>query len=571
MTERVNSATHKTSAEPKSIPDRHPKRLPIFLWIAAAFILVTIPLARWLVYDIDHQLANILGMGLFGLGLGAFYVGLWIGFANSWRKHLFFFFLPGTLCLIAFLFFEFVGFTGETMPVFRARAWLKGTTKSPEITSPSTGELAIQTSRESAAIPFESTQFLGSDRNGIVSNQEFSVRWEAQLPKVLWKLPIGAGWSSFAVSSGLAITLEQMDEQESVTALDLTTGNVVWRLKSPGRHTQAFGGVGPRSTPTIYQGKVFAQTAMGIVSCMELQSGKLIWQQDLLKLAGVDKETSEKAILWGRSGSPLVVDNQIVVPFGGRSGDNLLRSMIAFDLETGKELWRSGEQQIAYSSPVLMTLGGVRQIVNINEGFAAGYNPINGKVLWTTEWPSNSNGDACSSQAVQFDDRRLLLGKGYALGSKAIELTYSGTAPENESDAAFWKVEQVWSNTKILKTKFTSSILFDGSLFGLSDGVLECVDPKDGTRIWRGKKYGQGQLIVVNKHLLVTTEDGRIVLIPATREGLGKAIAEMPVLEGITWNVPAVAGPYLLVRNAEFAACLVSSVEAGHDAKSAAE
>lgn len=571
MTERVNSAENQTSAEPKSNPDRHPKRLPIFLWIAAAFFLVAIPLGRWLVYDIDHQLANIVGMGLCALGCGVFYVGLWIWFANSWQKHLVFFFLPGTLCLIGFLFFEFVGFTGETMPVFRARAWLKGTIKSPERTSPSTDEIATQTTRESAAIPFESTQFLGSVRNGIVSNQEFSVHWETQLPKVVWKLPIGAGWSSFAVSSGLAITLEQIDEQESVTALDLTTGNVVWRLKTPGRHTQAFGGVGPRSTPTIYQGKVFAQTAMGIVSCMELQTGKLIWQQDLLKLAGVDKETSEKAILWGRSGSPLVVDNQIVVPFGGRSGDKSLRSLISFDLETGKELWRSGEQQIAYSSPVLMTLCGVRQIVNVNEDFAVGYSPINGKVIWTTDWPSKSNGDACSSQAVQLDERRLLLGKGYALGSKAIELTYSGSAPENESDAAFWKVEQVWSNSKILKTKFTSSILFDGSLFGLSDGVLECVDPKDGTRIWRGKKYGQGQLIVVNKHLLVTTEDGRIVLIPATREGLGKAIAEMPVLEGITWNVPAVAGPYLLVRNAEFAACLMSSAEAGHDAKSATE
>ena len=571
MREQTNSAESQGSAETKSKRDRHPKRLPFSVLIVALCLFAAIPLARWLVYDIDHQFANLAGMGLFLFGSGIFYLGVWIWVANSWRKHLVFFFLPGTLCAIGCLFFEFVGFTGETMPVFRARAWLKGTIKSPERTSPANSEIATNATRDSSAIPFESTQFLGSDRNGIVSNSEFAVQWETQLPKVLWKIPIGAGWSSFAVSSGLAITLEQIDEQESITAFELTTGKVVWRLKSPGRHTQAFGGLGPRSTPTIYQGKVFAQTAMGILSCVELQTGKLVWQQDLLKLAGVDKETSEKAILWGRSGSPLVVDNQIVVPFGGRSGDRALRSLIAFELESGKELWSSDEHQIAYSSPVLMTLCGVRQIVNVNEGVAVGYDPANGKVLWTTEWPSSSNGDACSSQAVQLDERRLLLGKGYALGSKAIELSYSGTTPENESDAAYWKVEQVWSSNKILKTKFTSSILLDGSLFGLSDGVLECVDPKDGTRIWRGKKYGQGQLIVVNKHLLVTTEDGRIVLIPATREGLGKAIAEMPVLEGITWNVPAVAGPYLLVRNAEFAACLISSEEAGHDAKSATE
>jgi len=509
-------------------------------------------------------------MGLFLLGCSVCYFGLWIWLADSWRKHLFFFFLPGTFCLTGAMFFEFVGFTGETMPVFRARALLKRPFTPPGIKNPS-GEIAAQAARDRASIPFESTQFLGSDRNGIVSNKEFSVQWGTQLPKIRWKIPIGAGWSSFAVSAGLAITLEQIDEQESITAFELTTGNIVWRLKSPGRHFQAFGGLGPRSTPTIFRGKVIAQTAMGIVSCVELQTGKLIWQQDLLKLAGVDKETSEKAILWGRSGSPLVVDNQIVVPFGGRSGDSALRSLIAFELETGKELWSGCEQQIAYSSPSLMTLCGVRQIVNVNEDFAVGCNPINGKVLWTMEWPSKSNGDACSSQAVQLDERRLLVSKGYALGAKAIELTYTGTTPENESDPSFWKEDKIWSNTKILKTKFTSSILSDGLLFGLSDGVLECVDSKDGTRVWRGKRYGQGQLIVVNKHLLITTEDGRIVLIPATRDGLGKAIAEMQVLEGITWNVPAVAGPYLLVRNAEFAACLVSSTEAGHDAESASK
>ena len=570
MTERIKSAEQQGSAELKSRIDRHPKRLPISIFTAGLCIFAAIPIARWLVYEIDHQLANVLGMGIFLLGCGVCYLGLWIWLANSWRKHLFFFFSPGTLCLIVAIFFEFVGFTGETMPVFRVRPWLRKPVAFPEIKSPS-GEIASQATRESASIPFESTQFLGSDRSGIVSNKEFSVHWGAQLPKILWTIPIGAGWSSFAISSGLAITLEQIGEQESITAFELTTGNVVWRSQSPGRHFQAFGGLGPRSTPTIYQGKVFAQTALGIVSCVELQTGKLIWQQDLLKLAGIDKETSEKAILWGRSGSPLVVDNQIVVPFGGRSGDSTLRSLISFDLESGKMLWSSCEQQIAYSSPVLMTLCGVRQIVNVNEGFAVGHNPTNGTVLWTTEWPSNSNGDACSSQAVQLDERRLLLSKGYALGSKAIEFTYSGTTTEHESDPSFWKVDTVWSNTKILKTKFTSSVFSDGLLFGLSDGVLDCVDPKDGTRVWRGKRYGQGQLIVVNKHLLITTEDGRVVLIPATRDGLGKAIAEMPVLEGITWNVPAVAGPYLLVRNAEYAACLISSAEAGHDAKSATE
>jgi len=476
---------------------------------------------------------------------------------------------PVVMAGLGFLLFDFVGFTGETLPVFRPKPWLVGKTAWPVADSSN----AVSKSVDDNASDWqniESTQFLGTNRNGVIQNDSFSTAWQEQLPKVLWKIPIGAGWSSFAVADALAVTLEQIDDQESLTAFKLQTGEIAWRLKTPGRHTQAVGGVGPRSTPTIRGDKVYAQSALGIVSCVELLSGKLIWQQDLLKMAGIDQESSEKAISWGRSGSPLVFDSQVVVPFGSKSGDDSLRSLVSFDSETGKELWRNGKDQIAYSSPVLLTMCGVRQIAIINEGHATGHSPNDGTTLWSTPWPSSSNGDACSSQPVAVDDRRLLLGKGYALGSKMVELTFSGSNPTDELNSSFWKAETVWSTTKILKTKFTSATAFQGHLYGLSDGILECIEPKDGTRVWRGKKYGHGQSIIVNGHILVTTEDGRIVLIPASASGQGKEIAQMQVLEGITWNVPAVAGPYLLIRNAELAACLISEKDRG-DAGSAAQ
>jgi len=508
-------------------------------------------------------MANIFGTGVGLLGCLSAYVGFWIHFGKSALRKGLMVFVPLAFLLVGVSLFEFVGFTGEIIPVFRLRSW---TTKSKAQVETVVGEAVL--ARDASLDEFESTQFLGSNRNGIVTNQEFAVDWGKQLPKLLWKIPIGAGWSSFAVSHGLAITLEQIDSQESITALDLTTGKIVWRLTTPGLHTQVVGGLGPRSTPTIHKDKVIAQSALGIVSCVELQTGKLVWQQDLLKLAGIDKETSEKAIFWGRSGSPVVNENQVILPFGGRTGDPAIKSLIAFDLDSGRELWTGGDQQIAYASPVVLTLCGVQQIVNINEGSASGYDATNGKVLWTTPWPSNSNGDACSSQAVAVNDRRVLLSKGYALGSKLIELSYSGTTAENRSDASFWKQETVWADKKILKTKFTSAIAFDGHLYGLSDGVLECIDPKDGSRVWRGKRYGQGQAIIVNGNILISTEDGRVVLVPANAVSQGAAVGEMQVLEGITWNVPAIAGPYLLVRNAEFAACLISKKDSGQDARS---
>ncbi len=562
-------ADSKIPAQTKTVNGRQPKRLPISLWISAS-VFALVPVARWFLFETDHQLANIAGIGISFLGCIVAYVSVWIHFARTATRKCLLFFTPIVIVAIGFSLFEFVGFTGETLPVFRTKPWSRKQIKHTDTETNRSFSDATRT-RDDASSLIESTQFLGSDRNGIIRNNEFSVSWDVQLPTVLWKIPIGAGWSSFAVANGLAITLEQIDDQESISAFELTTGKVVWRHKSPGRHTQAFGGLGPRSTPTIHRGKVFAQTAMGIVSCVEFQTGRLIWEQDLLKIAGVDQETSEKAIAWGRSGSPLVFDNQVVVPFGGKSSDSSLKSLISFDLETGKEIWSGGDQQIAYSSPVLLDLCGVRQIVSVNEGSATGHNALNGKVLWSTPWPSKSNGDACSSQPVAVDDRRLLLGKGYSAGSKLIELSYIGTSQTNESDPAFWKVETIWSSNRILKTKFTSATAFGGLLYGLSDGVLECIDPKDGSRVWRGKRYGHGQSIIVNGHILLTTEDGRVVLIPATANGQGQAIAEMPVLEGVTWNVPAVAGPYFLMRNAEFAACLVSKKDAGHDAGSSSQ
>lgn len=526
-----------------------PKRLSILLLLGLASA-GCIPVARAVLYETDHQFANLAGIGLGMLASLLIYAGLWRMLGRSINSHLIFLTLP-VVALIAFTsMFKFVGFTGETLPVFRSR-W----------STPLPTASAGQDSSDISALDVRSTQFLGNDRSGVVLSERFDTKWDKRAPKVLWKKAIGAGWSGFSVSQGLAITLEQIDEQESVSAYRLSDGSEVWKAKFPGKHFQTMGGTGPRSTPTIRDDRVVAQTASGIVACLTLQTGEILWQQDLNALANTDQAGSEQAIAWGRSGSPLIIEQTVVVPFGGKLNDPQVKSLVALDLLTGKVQWTGGKTQIAYASPMLLTIQGVQQIVSVNEGNATGHDPSNGNVLWETPWPSKSNGDACASQPVIIDDRRILLGKGYALGSKMIQLVK--VEGKSQSEAEGWAVETLWSNTKVLKTKFTNAVLFEGSLFALSDGVLECVDPATGERRWRGGRYGQGQLIIVNGHILITTEDGRIVLLPASSEptsgGKGpKEILQVPVLEGITWNVPTVAGPYLLVRNGEQVACLLS-------------
>jgi len=530
-------------------PNGRPKRLSILLLLGLV-VAGCIPVARAALYETDHQFANLAGIGLGMLASLLIYAGIWRMLGRSIKSHLLFLTLPvGALIAFASMF-KFIGFTGETLPVFRSR-W-----STPSQTAP-----AGQDSRDLSVMDIRSTQFLGNDRSGVVFSEQFDTNWDKRAPRVLWKKAIGAGWSSFSVSQGLAVTLEQIDEQESVSAYRLSDGSEVWKAKFPGKHFQTMGGTGPRSTPTIQGDRVLAQTASGIVACLMLPTGEVLWQQDLNALANTDQAGSEKAIAWGRSGSPLVMEQTVVVPFGGKLNDPEVKSLVALDLQTGKVQWTGGKTQIAYASPMLLTIQGVQQIVSVNEGNATGHDPSNGNVLWETPWASKSNGDACASQPVSIDDRRILLGKGYALGSKMIQLGKVDGKPQ--TDAEGWAVETLWSNTKVLKTKFTSAVFYEGSLFALSDGVLECVDPATGERRWRGGRYGQGQLIIVNGHILITTEDGRVVLLPASSEptsgGKGpKEILQVPVLEGITWNVPTVAGPYLLVRNGEQVACLLS-------------
>jgi outer membrane protein assembly factor BamB len=293
-----------------------------------------------------------------------------------------------------------------------------------------------------------------------------------------------------------------------------------------------------------------------MVLCLDAKSGELIWKLDLLERAGIDQTQAEKAVMWGRSGSPLVVDDMVIVPLGGgKENSSAVSSLIALDIATGEERWVGGKTQISYASPALLTLDGVRQIVSVNEGNVTGHDIATGEVLWESSWPSKSDGDACASQPVQVDSNRILLGKGYAQGSKLILVQKNQESDPDKSKV--WQSYDQWADTRTLKTKFTNAIVYQGRVYALSDGVLECIDPL-GSRIWRGKRYGQGQMLVVNGTILVSAEDGRIVSVD--RES-GKPIAEMQVLEGITWNIPAVAGPFLLVRNASEVVCLVSPKE----------
>lgn len=384
---------------------------------------------------------------------------------------------------------------------------------------------------------------LGSDRSGTLPDVELS-SWSEFPPELLWTKEVGAGWSGFSAARGLAFTQEQRGDQELVTAYDIRSGNVIWFHTETARHVEEMGGIGPRATPTIDGDQVFAQGATGILVCLELETGKLLWRRNVVEDVDSTRADDAVSILWGRSGSPWVEENLVIVPGGGRNQNFV--SLIAYDRTTGEIVWKGGDQQISYSSPVGMTLDGQRQIVIVNESTVSGHDPQSGKQQWTHSRPGTSNTASNTSQPQQVDENHLLVSKGYGLGAELLEI--------RNSEEGVSSVKSEWASPRVLRTKLTSAIVHNDVAFGLNDGILECIDLKDGSRLWKGKRYRHGQLLNVGKNLILLSESGDLFQIPATKE---KSVPSQAVaaLSGTTWNNLCLWGNYLLVRNARQAAC----------------
>lgn len=391
---------------------------------------------------------------------------------------------------------------------------------------------------------YDSPQFLGPNRNCTVTGVTLSRDWSVP-PRQLWRSPIGAGWSGFAVVNGFAVTMEQRGDEELVTCYEVSTGQLKWWHAKTGRHDTMLGGVGPRSTPTIDEGRVYAFGATGILRCLDGADGSEIWNDNLLARIGVTPDEDEKAVQWGRSASPLVVDELVVVPLGGPL-KGPCASLIAFDKHTGELAWTGGKHQVAYASPSLVTIHGVRQILIVNQDFVSGHSPETGEVLWQYPWPGRSNDDANVSQAVALPNDRIWLSKGYNGGAMVLQLS--------RDEAKGWKVAELWVNPKILNTKLANVVVRGQYVYGLSDGIFECADVLTGERLWRGGRYRHGQILGVGDLLLVQAQSGYVVLVEATPIGHNE-LGSFAALEGKTWNNPCLYGHYLLVRNAEEAAC----------------
>lgn len=405
----------------------------------------------------------------------------------------------------------------------------------------------IEATLDWQSTPNDYPRFLGNGYWAEVPDVQLDTDWQNNPPKELWRKKIGAGWSSFVIVGNFAVTQEQRDDQELVTCYRVKTGEIVWSHADPVRWDPggagALGYPGPRATPTIHNGKVFTQGATGIFNCLDARTGEVLWTHDTLR------KHAASNIVWGKACSPLIVDDMVIVSVGGKQN----QSVVAYAIETGEVVWASGEYQSSYASPVVAEICGVRQIVTVDENFVTSRRADNGEPIWEYEWPSDSGANAAASQPIPLEGDRLFLSKGYGLGSVLLQVS------SDEGDD--WSLKPVWPGgvKPVMKTKMGNVVVRDGHVYGIDDVNLQCIELETGKKKWKKRrrpKFGHGQIMLVGSTILVLSEGGEVILVDATPEKY-RELASMRVFDDsqITWNNPAFAPPYLLVRNAEEAAC----------------
>jgi len=369
------------------------------------------------------------------------------------------------------------------------------------------------------------TGFRGPDRDGLVPTARLDTDWSQRPPALLWRRPIGPGWSSFAVSGDFLYTQEQRGDDEIVACYRVRTGEPVWRHRDATRFWESNGGAGPRATPALGFGRVYALGATGLLNALDAGSGAAAWSRD------VASDTGAQVPTWGFSGSPLIVGDVVVVAAAGR--------LAAYDAATGERRWLGPSRGGSYSSPHRATLGGAPQILLMTDAGAVSVSPADGSLLWEYPW----EGAAIVQPAVT-PDGDLLLSTAEAPGGQGIRRLAIARGPGG------WSVDVRWRSTG-LKPYFNDMVVHDGHAYGFDGSILACIDLGDGRRTWKGGRYGYGQMLLVGQGvLLVLSEEGELALV-AARPDQFRELARVPAIDGKTWNHPVLVGDVLLVRNGE--------------------
>jgi outer membrane protein assembly factor BamB len=379
----------------------------------------------------------------------------------------------------------------------------------------------------SAAAAADWPQYRGPGRDGRSAETGLVSSWPTAGPRVVWRAALGNGYSGIAVAEGRVFTQFGNGRDEYAIAFDAATGKELWRARTDAdRHDGQ--GSGPRSTPTVEGGTVYALSALGKLHAFAAGSGARRWTSDLVQ------EYGARVPQWGVSTSPLVEGDLLLVDAGGRAGHSLL----ALDKKTGKLAWASQTDQAGYSAPLAVTVDGQKQVLFFTGTSLVSVSPRDGKALWRVPWETSYDVNAAMPVFVPPD--RVFISSGYDKGAQVLRVKRQGAGAA---------VEPVW-RSRVMKNHFNSSVLVDGSLYGFDDGTLKSIDAASGEERWRARGFSKGSLLFADGHLWVLSERGLLALVEATPEAYREK-ARVQLFEARTWTMPSLADGRLFVRSEE--------------------
>lgn len=389
-------------------------------------------------------------------------------------------------------------------------------------------------------------QWRGPNRDGNVSGALIPASWPRTL-KEQWKVTVGIGHSSPVVSNGRIYVFARQGEQEVLLSLEASTGKEIWRSAQPISYEMnpaAVGhGKGPKSTPLVSNGTVCTLGISGVLSCHDAATGKVKWRREF------SKQYPTTSPLYGTAMSPIVDNGLLIAHVGGHDKG----ALTAFDLETGAVKWSNETDGPAYSSPIIVTLAGVRQLVTLMQKNLVGVDAATGKLLWML--PAKSEYDTNSVTAVAYKDMVIFAREGQGLTAIRLSKKVAKDAVKNVPELV---PLEVWNNKEV-ELYLNTPVVLGNLLVGLSvrqKGQFFAIDADTGKTAWQGAgRMGENAAILNlgGKALLFLTNDANLIVLPADPTGSAAKsyapVTQYTIAQSPTWAHPVFMGRQLLIKD----------------------